>query len=177
MRVIFIDNGVTGTIGYFDGTSSGFVLTPVQTMQDYTKAKKNITRIDAKKLMDVLGDFAYGAGDDNLSTPPLVILERPLVNPGRFKASMSAMRALEATLAIIESMMLPYQFSDSKDWQKGLLPSSGKKGTDSATLKKESMDIGIRLFPQYRDLISRHKDADGILGAYQWFRKLNGCRT
>lgn len=170
MRVIFIDNGVTGSIGYYDGNNAEMMLTPTQPMQDYTKKKKNITRIDAKYLMDAIGKFAYSTD----SEPVMIVIERPLINPARFSASISAARALEATLAIIESMMLPYQFSDSKDWQRGILPSSGHKGIDSSVLKKESMDIGIRLFPKLKELILKHKDADGILGAYQWYRKLNG---
>ena len=32
----------------------------------------------------------------------LVVLERPMVNPSRFKASKSALRAYEATLIILE---------------------------------------------------------------------------
>ena len=176
MRVIFIDNGVTGTIGYWDGMHADFMPTPVVSMQDYTKAKKNITRIDVNRLAEVLGDMAYGKDREGGQEPVTVVLERPLVNPMRFAASISAVRALEATLTVIETMMLPYRFCDSKEWQKGLLPSSGRKGADSTTLKNESRDIGLRLFPQFRELIRKHRDADGILGAYQFYQALNGLR-
>lgn len=174
MRVVFIDNGVTGTIGYYDGKNKYFISTPTLRMQDYTKAKKNITRIDVPELTRVLRmmDVCDSSGEDIMA-----VLERPMINSLRFSSSISAARALEATLAVLESLGMPYMFSDSKEWQRGLLPSSGKKGIDTATLKKESMDIGIRMFPVFCDLIRRHKDADGILGAYQWHRKLNGCKA
>lgn len=169
MRVIFIDNGVTGTIGYYDGEKSEFLLTPTVVQQDYTKKKKNITRIDILSLGRILFEHVLdGKGQVR------AVLERPMINSVRFNASVSGARALEATLTVLEMNGIPYQFCDSKEWQRGLLPSSGKKGIDSATLKKESMDIGIRLFPQHKDLIRKHKDADGILGAYQFWRKLNG---
>lgn len=161
MTTIFIDNGTTGTIGSFNkekGTT--FILTPIVKVQDYTKAKKTISRIDTVALARHLSTIAPEP------TSAMAYLERPMINPTRFMASISAARSLEATITVLESLAIPYQFVDSKEWQRGLLPSAGKKGTDSATLKKESMDIGIRLFPQHKELIQKHKDADGILGAY-----------
>lgn len=159
---MFIDNGVTGSIGVIrkDGESF-FLLTPTVKMQDYTKAKKSISRIDVNKLMAIVMEHR----------PSMAYLERPMINPTRFSASISAVRALEATLSVLEALEVPYQFVDSKEWQKGLLPSSGKKGTDSATLKQESHDIGIRLFPMHKELIHKHKDADGILGAFAFSKK------
>ncbi len=161
MVIVFIDNGVTGTIGIIDSQNEEtlFMEMPAKKVQDYTKKKKNITRIDAYGLYELINEHVAGK-------PCMFFLERPMVNPTRFTATISAVRALEATISIIEALGLPYQFVDSKEWQKGLLPSSGKKGTDSATLKKESHDIGLRLFPQHSELINKHKDADGILGAY-----------
>ena len=160
---IFIDNGTSGTIGAIDGQGlCAFCPTPTLSMQDYTKAKKTITRIDVVGLSRLLEGFLQDRDKSNA----MVVLERPMINPARFLASISASRALEATITVLEHLGLPYQFVDSKQWQRGLLPLAGKKGTDSATLKKESMDIGIRMFPQFADLIRKHKDADGILGAY-----------
>ena len=168
MRVVFIDNGVTGTIGYYDGTRADFKLTPTVSLQDYTKAKKNITRISTPKLSNILYEY-LGYSSELI----MVVLERPMINPARFTASISAARALEATMTVLEVALLPYTFCDSKEWQRGLLPSSGTKGVDSKTLKQESRDIGERLFPQFKELIHRHKDADGILGAYSRWRTLN----
>ncbi len=85
-----------------------------------------------------------------------------MVNPMRFMATTSALRSLESTLTVIEYLKLPLSYIDSKEWQKLLLP-QGIKGSDE--LKKASLDIGCRLFPQHSDLIKRHKDADGLLMA------------
>lgn len=161
---IGIDNGITGTIGWVgDAVETGFIETPKFSEQSYTKKKGNISRIKhlvlKQKFIDVLG-----------STNPsdvLVILERPLVNPGKFKASISGVRALEATLCVIEDLGFPRMYADSKDWQKVLLP-KGTRGSDE--LKKASLDIGCRLFPQFTDVITDHGDADGILIA-EWARR------
>lgn len=166
MKVIFIDNGVTGSIGWYDGSHFGFLPTPTVKMQDYTKEKKNVSRIDVANLAGVLESIVEG---DKAGCQ--VVLERPLVNPARFNATVSAVRALEATISVLETMGLSYRFCDSKEWQRGLLPSSGHKGVASATLKQESRDIGIRMFPSLGDSIRKHKDADGILGAYSFWLK------
>lgn len=163
---IFIDNGTTGTIGAVSekGKALLFEEMPIIKQQDYTKAKKNVSRINGFELMIMLRRLAteHEGDEDTIN----VYLERPMVNPTRFTASICAVRALEATITVLETLCLGYQFVDSKEWQRRLLPSAGKKGTDSATLKQESHDIGIRMFPQYKTLIEKHKDADGILGAY-----------
>lgn len=169
MNVIFIDNGTTGSIGYYDGKQADFVLTPAKKEQDYTKAKKNVTRIYSEYLIDILSGFCRKHPDERT----IAVMERPMVNPGRFLASIVAARAFEAELVLIEMLGIPHMFCDSKEWQKGLLPSAGRKGTDSATLKKESLDIGIRLFPEFEELIRTQKDADGLLGAYQFYRIVN----
>lgn len=169
MNVIFIDNGTTGSIGYYDGKQAGFVLTPAKKEQDYTKAKKTISRIDTEHLMGILTGFSSRHPEERT----IAVLERPMIQPGRFLASIVAARAFEAELALIEMLGIPHMFCDSKEWQRGLLPSSGRKGTDSATLKKESLDIGIRLFPEFEELIRKQKDADGLLGAYQFYRIVN----
>jgi hypothetical protein len=49
-------------------------------------------------------------------------------------------------------------YIDSKEWQKEMLP-KGVKGSDE--LKKLSLDIGNRLFPQFRDF--KHPDRDSLL--------------
>lgn len=156
MIYIGIDNGVTGTIGaLFDKSLGGdakFCVMPVKTEQSYTKKKQSITRIDHIKLYNNL----YYYKEFN----PMILIERPMVNPGRFKATVSALRALEVTIVVIENLGLRYQYIDSKEWQKVMLP-KGIKGTPE--LKKASLDIGCRLFPQHTELIKKHKDADGLL--------------
>lgn len=166
--VIFIDNGVTGSIGIIGKRTKEFKLTPTVKMQDYTKAKKNVSRIDVPAFKDLLFHaFANRMGEEDV----IAVLERPMINPARFSASISAARSMEATVAVLEALEIPYKFCDSKEWQKGVLPSSGKKGTDSATLKQESKDVGLRLFPEFRELISKHGDADGLLGARHFYNE------
>ncbi len=165
--VIGIDNGCTGTIGVIDiRNEPAFILTPSFKGQDYTKARKVISRIDVKELYDFINSYTEGR-----ESASIAYVERPMINPAMFTASIAAARAYEATITVLETLNIPYQPIDSKEWQKGLLPSSGKKGTVSAMLKKESMDVGIRLFPQFKELIRKHKDADGILMAYAMSNK------
>ncbi len=166
--VVFIDNGSSGSIGIISDTSPTptYILTPIKSEQDYTKKKKNISRLDHVTFMRLLSGF------DPAST--IIFLERPLINSTMFNTSISASRVFESQLVIIEQLGFPHQIIDSKEWQTGLLPSSRKKGTTSAILKKESMDLGLRLFPMFSDLIKRHKDADGILGAYSLYTKMRG---
>jgi len=119
----------------------------------YTKTKQYITRVDFEELCNILFKWK-GKGQ--------ATIERPMVNPGRFKTTMSAMRSLEALLIALEMVQIPYLYIDSKEWQKALLP-SGLKGDE---LKKASMDIGIRLFPGCKDEIKKQGDADAMLIAY-----------
>ena len=143
---IGIDNGVSGTIAILTDNETIFVKTPVKKEQDYTKAKKIITRVDVSALKELLEPFANDA---------FILLERPLVNPNRFAATASALRCHEAELTVIEMLGIPFQFIDSKEWQKALLP----KGCDDT--KKASLDIGNRLFPQFREF--KHPDRDALL--------------
>lgn len=168
-RVIFIDNGSTGTIGCVSSYEPMFEHTPTISEQDYTKRRKNVTRLDVTRFTELLVRML----DGRASSRTMVVMERPMINPQRFATSISAARVCEAELVAIELLGLPHMFVDSKDWQRGLLPSSGHKGTTSANLKKESADIGSRMYPQFKDMIRKHGDADGILGAYAMYRRLN----
>lgn len=149
---IGIDNGASGSIGVigYNGTTFGAI--PAKREQSYTKKKQEITRICAAGLRRILVEYSI--------CPVFAIIERPFINPQMFRASVSAARALESVLVVLEEMNIPYQYIDSKEWQKSLLP-SGIKGTTE--LKKASSDIGIRMFPDWADAIRRHGDADGIL--------------
>ena len=157
MKKVFcgIDNGVSGTIGIIDETGVEFIKTPVKSEQNYKKKKGNITRVNVKELKTFIQDTLNFVNPNDV----IVAIERPMVNPTRFQATTSALRALEATLNCIEELELPYIYLDSKEWQKELLP-KGVTGTD---LKKASLDIGARLFPQFKDF--KHEDRDGLLMA------------
>lgn len=157
---IGIDNGVSGTIGII-GEEVRFFKTPTRSVLKYTKKKANITRIDHKELFKVLAEYT----DKYKTNEIIVALERPMVNPQRFNASTSALRAWEATIIVVELLGLPYMYIDSKEWQKVMLP-KGLKG--SSILKKASRDVGERLFPDFKEI--KHEDMDGILIA-EYLRK------
>ena len=156
---IGIDNGISGTIAIIKPSGEVvFKKTPIKSQLSYTKKKRNINRIDVDALEWLL--------HENTSSGVLrfCVIERPMVNSGRFQATASALRACEATLIVLERLKIPYQYIDSKEWQKALLP-SGLKGP---ALKKASKEIGKRLFPSV-DL--KHEDADGLLIAEYARRK------
>lgn len=150
---IGVDNGVTGTIGIV-GIEFPFITpVPVKTEQSYTKTKQNITRVRWMVLRDILN-----------YQDALVLIERPMVNPGRLKATLSAMRCLEAVLIAVEWNNLAFQYVDSKEWQSVMLP----KGIEKEELKTVSLQIGKRLFPKID--WTGFKDADSILMA-EWARR------
>lgn len=152
MHFVGIDNGVTGTLSVLDpnGICVLHCAMPVRKEQSYTKTKQNISRIDVGLLMRLLKPYCT-------TYSSRAYIERPMVNPGRFKATMSAMRALEATLIALEELQIPYVYIDSKEWQKKLLP----EGCQKEELKRAATDIARRLFPSVTP-----KDADSLLIAY-----------
>lgn len=166
---IGIDNGVTGTCGvitvdYEKGSvSTDFFLTPTVRELSYQKSKKAYrTRLDYKNMK------SYLSGLKDSSDRIILSMERPLINATRFTASLSAIAFLEAMLIVLEELDIPFSYMDSKEWQKSLLP-AGIKGSDEQ--KKASMNVGCRLFPEHKELIQKHKDADGILIAEYLHRK------
>jgi hypothetical protein len=152
---IGIDNGVTGSIAILkEGSNSDFtfIKTPVKKELNYTKTKAYINRIEVIKLKEL---FSGLEGADFV----MALIERPMVNPTRWVASVSAIRALEATQGVLEQLGIPYAFIDSKEWQKALLP-SGLKGDE---LKTASLAVGKRLYPS---VTIKHPDNDGLLIAH-----------
>lgn len=147
---IGIDNGVTGSIGILN--HDGIVIykpMPVVRVLNYTKSKQWLHRINGGALEAFLRDF----GQNEV----FCLIERPMVNPGRWKATVSAIRALEATQIVLELLKIPYQFIDSKEWQRAMLP----VGLEKEELKDASLEVGRRLFPSVD--WSKSKDADGLL--------------
>lgn len=148
-----IDNGVTGSIGivYINGTHA-FLETPVIEVPSYTKKEKHIHRINWHELYI------------NIPINSFVLIERPMVDPKRFTATASALRALEATLIALEMRNfvygVDYDYIDSKEWQSKYLSSAviGAK-----ELKKASMEVGLKMFPSNASIIKKHGDADGLL--------------
>lgn len=157
---IGIDNGISGAVGVIAysptlGYRVDHIKTPVVVQQNYTKKVGSVTRIDGPRLFWF---FKKLIPDD---IKPHVLIERPFVNPKMFQASLSAIRAMEATQIILDTLGYGYEFIDSKQWQKELLP-TGTKGTDQ--LKSASLHVASRLYPE--KLIKGHKDADGLLIAH-----------
>lgn len=115
---------------------------------NYSKKKAWVNRVDTRVLSNLLSEFRNDS---------IVTLERPFTYPGRLKSMISAMRAMEATLIVLEGNQIPYKFIDSKEWQKTMLP-SGLKGDE---LKWASNSVCKRLFPNAE--IKRPGDGDSIL--------------
>lgn len=170
--IIGIDNGVTGTISILhnDGVCFTHGPMPVRSEQSYTKTKQNITRVDWLALFDLLKPWDH-------DKDCLVAIERPMVNPGRMKATFSALRCLESVLVVVEMRGLAYRYFDSKEWQRTMLPKglwrvkqtqTGRTTAkaDSKELKSAAVDIARRLFPYVQT-----KDADSLLLA-EYVRRL-----
>lgn len=159
---IGIDNGVSGSVGIVadSGVVVGFFPTPTFKAQDYTQRAKNISRVATEelrlRLCTVAGDYQECR----------VFIERPMVNPGRFMATASALRALEATLVVVEGLLWSVQFIDSRKWQKEFLPA----GLHGADLKQVSVDVGCRMWPTLKEPIVRQGDADALFIA-EWARR------
>jgi hypothetical protein len=147
------DNGISGSFAWVneDCSESGVVTTPTFVEQDFQKNKKNITRVDVPKL--IAWFHSLPKGDIRM------IMERPFVNPMMFNATLSAIRAWEATLIALQEFNYPRQVIDSKRWQKEMLP-QGCKGPE---LKVASVQVGCRLFPDHSDWIRDQGDADSLL--------------
>lgn len=158
-----IDNGVTGSIGIItiNGSSitSAFIPTPVFKTHSYTQKEQFIHRIAWREMVD------------NLPKDAFVLLERPMVDPRRFVATASALRALEATLIVLEMLDLEYTYIDSKEWQREYI---GSNIIGSDKLKEASKEIGIKLFPNNESFIRKHGDADGLLIAHYAYKKYGG---
>ena len=156
-----IDNGVTGTIGFItEDKETGFyktefILTPVFSELSYQKTKvKHMTRINFRLLYEIMKQYKEEC--DRV----VVAIERPMINATRFDASLSARASLEAMLIMFNMLDIGYTYIDSKQWQKQLLPANLKGSPEQ---KLASKDVGCRLFPEHKELIIKHKDADGML--------------
>jgi hypothetical protein len=156
-----IDNGVSGSIGivFTDGRPAEFHRTPIKKCVNYQRGKvRNVNRIDVTAFIEML--LSLGDRHNIASSGMFALMENPMTNAKRLLATLSAIRAWEATLIVIEWMEIPYRNENSSRWQRELLP-HGIKGADQ--LKVASADAGCRLFPGLSDGIREHGDADGLL--------------
>lgn len=152
-----IDNGVSGQVSIIGSDSYFLFKTPIKRCLNYTKKKQWVNRIDFGKLYALLKQFA-----PNIKT---AYIERPLVNPMRFKSSVSALRAYESTIVVLEILKISFDTIDSRIWQKDLIP----LGVSGPELKQASLQVGMRLFPKID--WSKFDDADGLLIAEYCRRK------
>ena len=153
MVIIGIDNGVSGWIAILaDGQVRCFLPMPVKKELNYTKTKQFLKRVDIVKFLNIL--FENVPADSDV----IAVWERPMVNPMRFKASVSAIRCLEATLVCLESCRVPFQYIDSKEWQRTMLPSGLRK----EELKQASDSVAKRLFPELAEQI-KNGNGDALL--------------
>ena len=150
---IGIDNGVTGSVAIiFDSGDARLFAMPVKREPNYTKKQSWVQRVNFTDLVAIFKNLG--------AEPVMCLLERPMVNPMRFVATASALRAMEATLIALEQEKIPYQIVDSKVWQKDLL----QKDTPRHLLKEAAYAVAKRLFPRLD--IPRLDLADGLLIAH-----------
>lgn len=167
---IGIDNGVTGSIAIMDQDGRVLLFSPMPVFSQFSYTKtvsRQRTRIDVSLLRGLIAEAGLKIRTDyGQEVLMKALVERPMINPMRFHASMSAIAALEAVLICLEDFDIPYEYIDSKAWQKLLLPQNIK---GSEELKHASSDIGARLFPS---VLNSHKDYDGLLIA-EYARRMN----
>ena len=162
-----LDNGSTVPISCIDNVAGtlSFMKTPSKIELDYTQDIKYINRIDTVELKKWFENNISLAKDDNRFI--IVILERPMKNPTRFEQSISACRAFEATLIVLEELNLKYIVIDSKQWQHYFFG----KNTSNIDLKLESMRKGLdvlkknfkKQYNEISEIIQKHGDADSLL--------------
>lgn len=147
------DNGIGTLAVTYSDRNATTVKTPIRKCLNYTKKKGFISRLDYDKTKKILKEFIKD------SDTCICYLERPLVNPTRFKATISGIRILEAQETILEELKIPYRFIDSKEWQKVMLP-SGVSGKDLKIICKQ---VASRLFPYLEQEMKKLKDCDALL--------------
>ena len=151
--IIGIDNGTSGAITIINDNKVVYRKTPIKVEKSYTKKDQNISRVDFKELKRFLEENIKEKEKENGKC--LTVLERPLVNPRKFKTTQSAMRSLEATLICLEELEIPVKYIDSKEWQKYFFPEI--EGREK--LKKASLDYGNKKYPE----LQFEEDADSLL--------------
>jgi len=173
MNILYIgiDNGVTGAIVISDGSKIiEYSKMPVYTERNYTKKKSNIQRINALALSSLIASAV-----DNYDKPVYVVIaiERPMINNVRFRASISAARALEATLNAIEYASVHAGFDyeihyvDARQWGKYF----GFKNIKKDALRYVKKNTEIKKKDLTQDI------ADAIMITFYAINNLSNFRT
>lgn len=156
---IGIDNGASGSIGIVGRGRVTYVPIPTKEYLHYGKAGKISERLDRAALELLLTQELNLRGHDFQNTSDIrIFIERPF--SGKFiNAVVPAHRFFEATIIVMEDLELGYEVVDSGKWQAAVLGDVH----GSAELKKASKLRGVQLYPSLADVITKHKDADGLL--------------
>lgn len=162
--VISVDNGITGSFTILNKNNIRYFKIPVLKELNYTKKRQSVSRIDGVKLRELLLESIMDVEMSRI----IVCIERPMINPIRFKSSLSASRALESILIILEEIGLPYIYIDSKEWQKEMLPNSVGKD-----LKKDALLLACALYPKIAKTM-KNGDADSLIMGLYLKRKYTG---
>ena len=159
--IIGIDNGTTGAIAVINNRGKCIRLSesPTFKYRSYNKEEKFITRIDKFTLTEILYVYKIRGNTSGIC----IVLERPMVNPGRFANSLIAVRAYEATLIALEENGLPYYSIDSRTWQHALF---GKiENGNNEDLKKKAKILMQKKYSYINSLIT-NKTADALCIAH-----------
>ena len=163
--IISFDNGISGAcciLNLFHDEEVYYFEMPTFKVSSSFKGVGYITRIDHKQLYRNLEKYIK-------NRECYVYLERAMKNPGRFKNSISAVRAFEATIITLENLDLEYKEIDSRKWQHTTL---GKEVKGRDNLKIASLHKAQELFPSFYKDIQKHKDGDSFLIAYYIKQKI-----
>lgn len=163
---IGIDNGTTGTIAILGPDGPFFDVVPTK---EYLmgKAGKVVRRIDHAGLGGMIGARLFGVTGtwDANRMQVSAYVERPFTGSAMMiNTTVLSARAHEAVLTVLENLGIGVTTVDSKEWQVPIL--GNVKG--SPALKHASMLRGVALYPQFKDQIKKHGDADGLLMAHHF---------
>jgi hypothetical protein len=155
---IGIDNGTTGSITILDNYCKIIYHDAVPTIQtiNYTKKIKYITRINFKKLVEILSPY---------SGKSRAITERPAINPKFMNTSILAARSFEILITALEYVGIGYEVIDSKEWQKAILGNIHGKDLKFIADEKAKQLFQIDVKKGF---------GDSILIAYYLFQKVKG---
>jgi hypothetical protein len=158
------DNGQSASLGAIDGAIAHFRPVPTKSHLHYGKRGSISQRLDRAELRAwILGVLA-----GRPTSAAQVFVERPFTGgPRMVNAALSAARFFEATIITLEDLDLGYEVVDSGTWQKPVL--GDVRG--SKDLKLASKLRGIQMYPQFKDAIAKHGDADGLLIARHFSRE------
>ena len=165
--LIGIDNGSTGSIGSifykeapnekgYEIVDVTLIKTPIKKVRSYTKEEHYVSLLDLYKMSQYINIIKSNC------CSCIIYTERPMINPIRFKSSVSACMNFASLLNIIEVCNIEkYYVIDSKKWQHTYFDNSI---AGSKNLKDESKRLGLTLFSNYDKItkVIKSRDADAL---------------